>query len=63
MIENGEYLWGKLLDGIDIEESINDNNINNYINKPDQIQKVYNVNIQEAEMIAPKVFRSLFGID
>lgn len=61
--QDGEYLWGNLLEGIDIEESINDNNINNYINKPNQIQKVYNVNIQEAEMIAPKVFRSLFGID
>lgn len=62
-IQDGEYLWGNLLEGVDIEESINDNNINNCINKPNQIQKVYNVNIQEAEMIAPKVFRSLFGID
>lgn len=62
-VQDGEYLWGNLLEDIDIEESINDNNINNYINKPNQIQKVYNVNIQEAEMIAPKVFRSLFGID
>lgn len=62
-VQDGEYLWGNLLENIDIEESINDNNINNYINKPNQIQKVYNVNIQEAEMIAPKVFRSLFGID
>lgn len=62
-IQNGEYVWGDLLEDIDIEESINDNNIDKYINRPNQIQKVYNVNIQEAEMIAPKVFRSLFGID